>query len=122
MGKKPFYLTCPKCGHPRFVIPIVKSYQCKSCGVQVQVRNQGSYLIETVLLAPVSLLIYWSVAAALQSHGLDREASQGWGIFAAFLISLPIYAALRPYLVGLECADPKDTNIAESKEDQIGKN
>jgi DNA-directed RNA polymerase subunit RPC12/RpoP len=117
VDKRPFYLTCPKCGHLRFVIPIVKTYQCTSCSTQVRVRSQGSYLVESALLAPVSLLLYWSVAGALQSYGLDRESSQGWGIFAAFLISLPMYAALRPYVVGLECVDPKDANIATSKED-----
>ncbi|MBX3588699.1 MAG: hypothetical protein KF796_18870 [Ramlibacter sp.] len=115
MDKKPFYLTCPKCGHHRFVLPIVKTYRCASCNSQVRVRSKGSYLIESVLLAPASLLLYWSVAAVLQSHGLDRDASQGWGIFAAFLITLPVYVALRPYLVGLECIEPADA--AQSKQD-----
>ena len=118
MDKKPFYLTCPNCGHDRFVVPVVKAYRCNSCGAQVHVRSQGSYLIESVLLAPVSLLLYWSVAALLQSQGLDREGSQGWGIFAAFVISLPIYAALRPYVVGLDCVDPKEGSIARPETDQ----
>ena len=119
VDKKPFYLTCPNCSHLRFVVPVVKAYQCKSCGAQVRVRSQGSYLIESLVLAPVSLLLYWSVASVLQSYGLDREGSQGWGIFAAFLVSLPIYAALRPYVVGLDCVDPKESYAAGPEKDQI---
>lgn len=118
MGKKPFYLICPKCGHHRFVLPVVKSYRCVSCRSQVRVRSQGSYLIESALLTPASLLLYWSIAAVLQSHGLDRDASQGWGIFAAFLIILPAYVALHPYLVGLECIKPTEGSDAEPKSEK----
>lgn len=115
MHKRPFYLTCPKCGHLRFVLPVVKTYRCASCGSQLRVRSQGSYLVESMLLAPVSLLLYWSAASILHSRGLDREAAQGWGILVAFVISLPCYAAIRPYLVGIECIDSeaKDENLAK---------
>lgn len=109
MEKKPYFLTCPSCGHQRFVFPVVKKYRCASCGVRLKVRTGGSYLVEIVLLGPISLVFYWCVAEILNSHGLDRDASQRWGIFAGFLISLPIFGALRPYIVGVERDDAKPT-------------
>ncbi|MDH4377701.1 MAG: TFIIB-type zinc ribbon-containing protein [Ramlibacter sp.] len=116
MDKKPFYFTCPKCGYRRFVLPMRGNFRCAACNSQVRVRSEGAYLIESVLLAPASLILYGSVAAFLQSRGLDRDASQGCGIFAAFLITLPVYVALRPYLVGLESIEPADAT--QSKQDQ----
>ena len=105
MKKKPFFLICPNCDAKRFALPVVKRYRCSSCGSEIQVRSEGSYVIESVVLGPASLLLYWTVAAILVSHGLDRESSRGWGIFIAFLVTLPAYAALRPYVVGLECVE-----------------
>ena len=105
MNKRPFYLTCPICEHLRFVMLVSKTYPCAACGAQLRVRDKGSYLIESVVLAPITLLLYWMAASILQSHGFERELAQGAGILAAFVISLPWYAAIRPYLVGVECVE-----------------
>ena len=102
MEKKPYFLTCPVCGHHRFVFPVIKKYRCASCSTPLKVRSSGSYLVELVILGPISLLFYWCAAEILSSWGLDRDSSQQWGILAGFLVSLPFLGALRPYIVSVE--------------------
>lgn len=66
------------------------------------VNTSGATLIEWAVLTPLFLIIYWCIAAVLNSYGIDRNTSQLSGILASYFISLPAYCALRPFLVNVE--------------------
>jgi DNA-directed RNA polymerase subunit RPC12/RpoP len=102
MNKQPYFLGCPACGHQRFILPIAKRYRCSLCGAALRVRTKGSAFIEWAVVSPLSLLIYWCAAAIFIRYGLDRDAGQRWGILVAFIVSLPIYGALRPFIVSVQ--------------------
>ena len=50
---------------------------------------------------------------------LEHEvAGEAIRVALDLLITLPAYAALRPYVVGLECIEPKEADAVQSKQDQ----
>lgn len=118
MKKKPYFLACPQCGHHRFVFPVARKYRCASCATPLALKEEGNYLIELVVLGPLSLVFYWCVAEILTSHGFDRDVSQWLGISAGFLVGLPLYGALRPYIVSVvhDESGPKEEPRDREKE------
>jgi hypothetical protein len=66
------------------------------------VNSRGAALVETVVLTPAYLIVYWCVAAVLNRYGVDRDVSQFVGLLASFFINLPVYCAMRPFLVQVE--------------------
>jgi hypothetical protein len=61
-------------------------------------------------MTPLFLVIVWGIAAALNSHGFDRDMSQLFGIFTSGIAILPAYCALRPFLVNVEVENsPRET-------------